>query len=85
MATTINEVRGSSSDGFTWTWVKATAGAADTTITYVVAGFPILKAITKPFKTTGTVGACSMTYAEATGTITIACANNDVIRFGFAT
>jgi hypothetical protein len=84
MATTIDEVVSRAEGGLNWTFVKLTAGVADTTATYVVAGFPEIKEFTLPIKTTGTVGACSVTYALATGTITVACGNSDVLRFGFA-
>lgn len=84
MATTVSEYKQTNSHGLNWTWLKLTAGAADTSVVYVIAGFPELKALTMPIKTTGTVGAVSADYAMATGTLTIACGNSDVIRVGYA-
>ena len=83
MATTVSESVSYNVGGLTWLFLKLTAGAADTTVTYTIQGFPELKAMTMPVKTTGTTGSCNAVYNKATGVITISSlANNDVVRFG---
>lgn len=81
MATTVNEVMSHSAGGMTFLHLKLTAGAADTTCTYTIAGFPILKGATCPIKTTGTQGGVGLAYVESTGVLTVGpVANNDVVR-----
>lgn len=81
MATTINEASSHSAGGINFLHLKLTAGGADSSVTYVIAGFPTIKGITLPVKSTGTIGATNVTYAQATGTVTASCAANDVLRF----
>lgn len=85
MATTVSECTSRSAGGLTFLHLKLTLGAADTSATYTIAGAPQLTLMTKPFKTTGSVGDLLLAYNASTGVITASGgANNDVIRFTVA-
>lgn len=80
MATTVNLVQSHNAGGLTFLELKLTAGGADSSVTYTIAGKPTISGITAPVKTTGTIGAMNATYVESTGVLTISCSANDVIR-----
>lgn len=80
MATTVNLVESHAAGGLNFLNLKLTAGGADTTVTYTIAGKPVIAGCTAAIKTTGTIGAQGITYVESTGVLTIQCAANDVVR-----
>lgn len=85
MATTVNAATSNAVGGLTYLNLKLTLGAADTTATYTIAGAPQLVFMSKPFKTTGSVGDLLLVYNASTGVITVSGgANNDVVRFTVA-
>lgn len=80
MATTINEVTSHAAGGVNFLHLKLTAGGADSSVTYTIAAGLPLKGVTLPVKTTGSAGACNLTYVESTGVLTASCSANDVLR-----
>lgn len=80
VATTVNLVESHADGGVNFLHLKLTAGGADTSVTYTIAGAPQILGCTLPVKTTGTIGAVNVTYNVSTGALTASCAANDVLR-----
>lgn len=80
MATTVNEVSSHAAGGLNFLHLKLTAGGADSSVTYTIAGKPTLLGCTAAIKTTGSIAAQGITYVESTGVLTIGCSASDVVR-----